>query len=338
MQQQRIGYIDTAKGLLILFLLFGHCRILASWQGLDDPVLHLMGKGIGLYRPFFMQTFFLITGFCSTFSIGFLPFLLKNLKTLLLPAVLLDLLCYGIMAATGSVEESFAAHLAGFASWLKTGGPWFIFALFWAKLLLWGISRMKRPWQILLVVVLYLLGLALNHFEGFDNFLWHRHALLAVPFLYGGFLLKGKMARIQKYLLPAGLVGMALIVAENLVAHFTAFTLPANDIFIDVDFFNFPLHFVNAAGGSAFVFWLAQRLVKSRMLSLLGLGSLLAYLMNETLQVQVIRLLMPVYPSGSIVGCLCFHLAAYVLCVAVSCLLIWLIYKHRALSWIVGRF
>lgn len=337
MQQQRIGYIDTAKGLLILFLLFGHCRILASWQGLDDPVLHLMGKGIGLYRPFFMQTFFLITGFCSTFRIGFRPFLLKNLQTLLLPAILLDLLCYGIMAATGCTEQSFGIHLAGFSSWLKMGGPWFIFALLWAKLLLWGISRLKLPRQLLLVVVLYLLGLALNHFEWFDNFLWHRHALLAVPFLYGGFLLKDKMDRVQKYLLPAGLVGMALIVAENLLSHFTAFTLPANDIFIDVDFFNFPLHVVNVAGGSALVFWLAQRLVKSRTLSLLGLGSLLAYLTNETVQVPLIRLIKPLYPAGSIAGCLGFHFAAYALCVAVICLLIWLIYKHRALSWIVGK-
>jgi len=29
---------------------------------------------------------------------------------------------------------------------------------------------------------------------------------------------------------------------------------------------------------------------------------------------------------------------SYVLCVAVTCLLIWLIYKHRGLSWIVGKF
>ena len=336
--QQRIGYIDTAKGILILCLLFGHLRVLAKWEGLDDPVLQVMGAGIGAYRPFFMQTFFLITGFCSTFRTGFWPFLLKNLKTLLLPAVLLDVLCYGIMAAAGGAEQSFGAHLSGFATWLTTGGPWFIFALFWAKILFWGISRLPRVWQVLLVAGLYLLGLALNHFDWVENVQWHRHALLALPFLLGGYLLKGNMERLQKYLLPAGLIGAGLIVAQNLLAHFTSFTLPASDIFIDVDFSNFPLHFVNVAGGSALVLWLAQKLTKSRTISLLGEGSLLAYLMNSTIQVLVLRMMMPLYPAGHLAGYVCFHFAAYALCVAGTCLFIWLIYKHRCLSWIVGKF
>ena len=336
--QQRIGYIDTAKGILILCLLFGHCRILAARQGLDDTVLDVMGAGIGTYRPFFMQTFFLITGFCSTFAIGFWPFLLKNLKTLILPAVLLDLLVYGILALAGGQTQPFGAHLAGFASWLVTGGPWFIFALFWAKILFWCISRLPRPWQIGLVAVLYLLGLTLNHFDWFENYQWHRHALLALPFLFGGYLLKGRMVQIEKYLLPAGLIGIVVIVAENLLAHFTGFILPANDLFIDVGFATFPLQFVNVAGGSALVLWLARKLAGSKIIALLGQGSLLAYLLNEPVQVLVLRLMVPLYPAGRLAGCCCFHVVSYVLCVAVTCLLIWLIYKHRGLSWIVGKF
>lgn len=341
MQKQRIGYIDTAKGVLILCLLFGHCRVLSKWEGLDDPILKLMGSGIGAYRPFFMQTFFLITGFCSTLKIGFWPFLLKNLKTLMLPAVLLDMLGYGIMAAAFGAAQPFTAYLAGFASWLTTGGPWFIFAVFWAKILFWGISRLPRTSQILLVAALFLLGLALNHFDWFANYQWHRHALLALPFLFGGYLLKGNLERLQKYLLPVGFIGVVLIVAENLLAYFTPFPVPACDVFIDVNFFNFPLHFINVAGGSAIVLWLAQKLTKSRTISLLGEGSLLAYLMNSTVQVSVIRLLLLLYPSlpqSHLLICACFHLASYALCVAGICLLIWLIYKHRSLSWIVGRF
>ena len=338
MQQQRIGYIDTAKGILILCLLFGHLRVVAKLEGLDDPVLRMVGAGIGAYRPFFMQTFFLITGFCSTFRIGFREFLLKNLKTLILPAVLLDLLCFGIMAAIGDSGQSFGAHLAGFASWFTEGGPWFIYALFWAKLMFWGISRLPRPYQFALVAALYLLGLVLNRFDWVENYQWHRHALLALPFLFGGYLLKGHLGQFQKYLLPAGLIGVGLIVAENLLAYFTSFTLPANDLFIDVNLCNFPLHFVNVAGGSAFVLWLAQKLTKVRTLTLLGQGSLLAFLMNATIQTLVFRGMMPLYPAGSIAGCAVFHAAAYVLCVAVTCLFIWLIYKHRFLSWIVGKF
>ena len=337
-QQQRIAWLDTAKGILILCLLYGHLRVLAKWEGLDDPVLGVWGAGIGSYRPFFMQTFFLITGFCSTFQIGFGPFLLKNLKTLILPAVVLDLLCFGIMAAAGSAGQSLGAHLAGFSTWLSTGGPWFIFALFWGKILMWFIARMPRGCQFLSVAVLFLLGLALNRFDWVENYQWHRHALLALPFLFGGFLLKGNLDRVQPYLLPVGLVGFVLIVAQNFLAKYTSFTLPASDLFIDVTFLDFPLHLINVAGGSALVLWLAQKLEKSRTLSLLGQGSLLAYLMNSTVQVLVLRLLMPLYPEGRLAGCLCFHLAAYVLCVAGICVLIWLIYRHKFLSWIVGKF
>ena len=200
MQRQRIGYIDAAKGILILFLLFGHLRVIGKMEGLDDPVLGVVGSGIGLYRPFFMQTFFLITGFCSTFLIGVGPFLVKNLKTLMLPAVLIDLLCFGIMAVTGNADQSFGAHLAGFATWLSMGEPWFIFALLWAKLMLWCITRIPRTYQMLIVAFLFLLGLTLNHFDWVENFMRHRHALLALPLLYGGFLLKGNLERLQKYL------------------------------------------------------------------------------------------------------------------------------------------
>lgn len=337
-QQERIAYLDTAKGILILCLLYGHLRVLAKWEGLDDPVLSVWGAGIGSYRPFFMQTFFLITGFCSTFTVGFLPFLLKNLKTLILPAVLIDLLCFGIMSAAGSADQGFGAHLAGFSSWFSTGGPWFVIALFWAKILMWFISRMSRGYQFMSVAVLFLLGLALNHFNLVDNYQWHRHALMAIPFLFGGYLLKGNLDRLQRCLLPVGLAGFLLIVAQNFLAKYTSFTLPASDLFIDVTFLNFPLHFVNVAGGSALVLWLSQKLERSRTLSLLGQGSLLAYLMNSTVQVLVLRMLMPLYPEGRPVGCLCFHLAAFILCVAGICVLIWLIYRHKILSWIVGKF
>ena len=63
----RITYIDVAKGILICCLLYGHIRVYGPMDGLQDDVMQFMSKTGPLYGAFFMQTFFIITGFCSSF-------------------------------------------------------------------------------------------------------------------------------------------------------------------------------------------------------------------------------------------------------------------------------
>ena len=89
--KKRLPYIDTAKGILMICLLYGHMHIYAEMVGYHNEGMKLMQQLVPLYASFFMQTFFVITGYCSTFRIGLKPYVWKNAKTLILPAVVLGI-------------------------------------------------------------------------------------------------------------------------------------------------------------------------------------------------------------------------------------------------------
>ncbi len=69
-KRPRIAYIDIAKGILIMCMLYGHIRVYGPMEGMNDPVMHIMSHTSGLYGAFFMQSFFIITGFCTSFTGG----------------------------------------------------------------------------------------------------------------------------------------------------------------------------------------------------------------------------------------------------------------------------
>lgn len=146
--KQRIEYIDIAKALLILCLLYGHMFLIARYQGYNDNVNIFAKSFVRLYATFFMQTFFIITGLCSSFNLEFRPFLWKNTKTILIPGVtltILDRYIYNLLP--GNPFEYTPTAI----DWLVDGGPWFIMALFSAKMIYWFISKLDVKKQLILV-------------------------------------------------------------------------------------------------------------------------------------------------------------------------------------------
>lgn len=85
-KRPRIAYIDIAKGILIMCMLYGHIRVYGPMEGMNDPVMHIMSHTSGLYGAIFMQSFFIITGFCTSFT-GGVKYIWKNIKTLLIPSI-----------------------------------------------------------------------------------------------------------------------------------------------------------------------------------------------------------------------------------------------------------
>lgn len=121
----RIEYIDIAKGMLMCFLLFGHIPLFARILNIDDSVRHELHEVIPLYSTFFMQTFFIITGYCSSFSATWKTYFWKTIKTLLIPALLIDIGSYYLFEVImGNAVSSDYILL-----WFVSKGPWFIITL-----------------------------------------------------------------------------------------------------------------------------------------------------------------------------------------------------------------
>ena len=90
--EKRLNWIDSSKGLLILLVVLGHITIYANANHINNPIFNEIGNSYGLYSPFYMAAFFVITGFVSNFDKPYREFLSSNIKSLLIPSITLILL------------------------------------------------------------------------------------------------------------------------------------------------------------------------------------------------------------------------------------------------------
>ena len=333
--ENRIAYIDISKGILICCLLYGHMMIFARERGIDDAAMDAMHKGIKLYAGFFMQSFFIITGFCSSFKRGFGDFLWRNVKTLLIPAVILVVLANYIQELVFDHQLSLAP-IANLAGWITFGAPWFILTMFFAKVVYWGISRMSMKWQVIIIAALYLLGIALNIIDVVPNYLYHRHTLLMLPYLFLGQLCRQYYETVSKWLPYIALFGAISILGQFVVSQFVdSYSIPVHDFNISINR-TFPIHIVNAVTGTAVVLWLSKAISKSKFFETLGKGTLLIYLWNGLVN-RVVLAVVPYPNGGGILQQIIFHSIVYILILVLFYLLVKLVYETKCLRWMVGK-
>ena len=171
----RIAWIDATRGLLVFLVVFHHALCVA--RRAPSGVL-MRGWSDDIVMPFFMQAFFVASGYVSGFGKPFLRFSADNVRTLLFPAILLELVqqaFYGTLTS-GSAREVL----------LSLGGRWFFVALFFAKELAWTGFRLPGPARAAFFLVLGASGLFLGIRCPEANVLRLPQALAFAPFVYAG--------------------------------------------------------------------------------------------------------------------------------------------------------
>lgn len=333
----RLQYIDIAKGILILFLLYGHSTLYTRMLGYEDDSMSLWGKLIPWYNAFFMPAFFIITGFCSSYKIGFKTYLWKNVKTLLIPAVVIITMYLYIKDLLLHNALSFQ-HMTDLRLWLFDKGPWFIFALFWCKLLFWFLYRLSFKKQIAVIGFLYIFGLILARIQLLPNIQSHLHAMLLLPYLAFGAYLKDHRDLLEKYLKPIAIFGgISVSIQWILLITWGGVPLPYVDAYIGVSEKTFPLHIVNSISGTAFIVYVSQKIDSCKFLETLGKGTLLLYLGNGLFQTIATKIAYAMIPTTSYLSSLIIHIVAYLLCIAIGYMAVKIGYNTKYLSWIVGK-
>ena len=133
--KKRLGYIDAMRGFGILSVIYSHLVVMGmrgcEYHSSVAPIIQL----------YFMPLFFLISGYLST-KIGYVQtsselrgLILKKIKTLLIPTVIMFSLCvaYFRMNLIDSIVDSYK------------GGYWFTYVLFCIVLLYATLMKMLRP-------------------------------------------------------------------------------------------------------------------------------------------------------------------------------------------------
>lgn len=328
----RIKYIDIAKGLLICCLIYGHMLIFARQEGIDDCIMPIIRKSIKLYNAFFMQTFFIITGFCSSFNKDFRHFLWGNVKSLIIPSYLLVLISYFLQM---SLWGKAGGASANFFLWFTNGGPWFIVSLFWAKILYWLIAKLSIRQQFIVIGIIYAIGLTLNITNVIPNYSYHRHVMLMLPYLFVGHYCRNNMDTYNKWLYPLAIFGVLSISIQFIVSlNVDWYSIPTHDAHIRLNK-TFYIHIINAITGSAFILWISSKIKDNSFLETLGQGTLLIYLWNGLINVLLLKIIPS--PSESIFYSIVFHIFIYILMLFIFYFLIKVIYGSKYINWLVGK-
>lgn len=191
--KERIDYIDTAKGLTILLVLFLHISMCYP----NHP--YQMSSMRIIVSTFFMPVFFILSGLFFSTKGPAIPWLKKKCKRLLIPYCFFYLLTYVLsflMVEVIGVDTKNGFHwddifVVFHSDVFSNATIWFLLALFWSNCMLFVIDRSFPNWwsKIISVIIVFICGEECSRY-GINIPLYVDSAMSMLPFLFLGYLLK----------------------------------------------------------------------------------------------------------------------------------------------------
>ena len=187
--KERIHYLDIAKGILILCLMLSHFGSAIRRLELENEWFNFLLYFTPFYACFFMQCFFIISGFCSNFKGSFTDFIKKQIRQIVIPWVAFEVI--GLILSTLFWGDLRVAYSLVFP---PNTTLWFFSALLISKLYCYFIINYIKSNSLLLVVGLLLLffALVINQYNVLPNLFAFKNALAACFFVAVGYVLKEK--------------------------------------------------------------------------------------------------------------------------------------------------
>jgi len=344
-KKERLDYVDVAKGLLILSVIWHHLPLDASkYGGISSPTLSFMDYANSFYVCFFMQAFFFITGYCSNFNKTIKEQIWRNFRTLIVPAFCFCVICTGIRALTRGSFSPFMKFcqadfwLYGFKSY------WFLFALFLAKniyaFIIHGLNNVKYgkyiKWSLIFVLLIFSVKTGYKNQTPDDhgllpNYLFWQNALINLPFLALGDQLKGKLN--DKIMWVGSIAFMVLI----LILFAAPTYIPRVGQFPSMHIRHILEFLTLGSLGSIFVLQMSKFIKKWGGVKWFGKESLIVYCMHGLILNIMITIIANyvIYPLGVVSSVL------YIICVMLSTVVILIPFIYlvntKYLSWIIGK-
>ena len=268
--KERIYYFDVAKGILILLLLMSHLGMALKRANIDNshPFFTFWYYPQPLFIAFYMQCFYIISGYCSSFEVVATVFFKKLAKRLLVPWIFFELVRILFFVIEGDSEELFTAK--------EFSTLWFLNALIFADSLYWLINRIcsKINVVLLLALLLLFLGVVLNQYSwGGINILYYKQGLIACFFVALGNILR-KQHNLYRHLLKySGFIFFLIMLGCFL----HIYKVPIQDATINVTLSSIPLFLMTSLTGSFGFLFLCKLISRNRVLEYFGRNSLVVY-------------------------------------------------------------
>lgn len=282
MGNSRLHYIDVAKGLLILMVVYGHIDGTATELGFVNSSIDDIHRGVNVFVAFYMPCFFVITGFCSDFGKPFKTFFLSSIKTILLPAFLFS---FVFSEAWNLTDLTFLKNFI--YKWILFGGEyWFLSALFIARILYWILNRISSLYIVTICFVSFVLGFIMSSMSHNYEIWWYVHALCMLPYLGLGQLLKSLSCKYDIYYYStyfvisyiALFIGIVAMSRNSFLQKDCFFDVPGvTQGFINLNYTMFlPLLLLSVTGSLALLY-ISKFISSNKTLEFLGKNSLVIY-------------------------------------------------------------
>lgn len=232
-KNNRIRFIDIAKGIAIICIIIGHLDI----------------KEINRFvYTFHVPIFFIITGYFINNKLSINEFISKKFKTLIIPYIITCIVIIILATIKSIITSGVGAGIITAIEWLcasvygagdtyfepfyikAIGAIWFLLATFWGSAFLRLSLEMKKKYRVGLILILFIAGI----FSG--KIFWFPFSLqagcCATLFMYVGYLFKKSKEKILNLNFKSKIlfIILMLIIWIQFIINFESFWLVHCDI------------------------------------------------------------------------------------------------------------
>lgn len=273
--KDRIKYLDVAKGILILIVIFHHVTLYSLSQ--DEVYRDFYNQCGFFYGSFFMPTFFLISGYCSNFNINFKEFFINNFRGIIIPYFALGLIN---RIEVGLFSQDFTRFYDYFdlKFWLLFKDLWFLSVLFICKMIVFAIKKAEINRFFISSVLLFLciLGIWLGAINDPTNYFCYKHCLVSLFFVYLGTEVK-RIGLLEKTCLLYGAIAFIII---QIIGYLIKQPFPMFTWWIGIQHKYIPVFIILALLGTCFILWISKKIKKNMVLEYFGKNSLIVYCLH----------------------------------------------------------
>lgn len=337
MSNTRLDYIDVTKGILIICLIFHHIISIANGKIPLGNVSYISHVDI-FFVPYFMQAFFFITGYCSSFNNKAKDFVYKNAKSLLIPLVSFSIINQ-FVAWLVNGDNFFFVTVLGKRFFFITELYWFLSALFIAKMILFVITKYtsKPMAQFILVLIPFVVAISLNtsHFHAYNFFHWH-NGLVNLMFLWAGYTFKRQGLLCEK-LGKYGIAALALYLIGLIFCVIFGKNIPYYTHFPHFNFKYTPLFVYFSLTGTIMALFIGKMIHNNKVLSFLGKNTIVVYGIHFSILNIVLLFLSSLFIPRTHAEGLVFYLITGVATLLLSyffCLL----FQKKPFTYLIGKF
>jgi len=331
---ERLAYIDIARGLLIIMVVCGHFELMCRLCfGISDPVVTFFDRCQNIWIVFLMPAFFYITGFCTNFNKSFRSFVQSGIKTILLPAYILQVIFQLSDYVFKDASLIWILKTLIKNTILHCTGEWFIPSLFLARILLWFITKSDfKALKYIYVFCLFAVGLILYNGDFHIPNVWYfKHSFMVTPFVLFGYEMKG--VSLDKRIESISIITYIIIISLLLILNFH---IPRITSRVILPYDECVLFLILSVLGIIAIICVSKSIKNHKSLEWIGKNTLVIYLLHFQFYQIYIRIVNSFF-NLSIIGTIGIIFSVVIITFISSCFVAWLL-NTKYLRFILGKY